>query len=123
MLASQLADFGFRIVTGGTDNHLFMVDLRPKGVSGKEASEILDKVNITVNKNLIPFDPASPMVTSGIRMGTPALTTRGMQETQMKEVARLVDAAIVHHQDQNKLAEVKQSVLKLTKEFPLYPGL
>lgn len=122
-LSAALAKLGFRIVTGGTDNHLFMVDLRSKKVSGKEASEILDKVNITVNKNLIPFDPASPMVTSGIRIGTPALTTRGMKEPQMEQVAQLIDEAIVHHQDENKLAEVKSAVLKLTKEFPLYPGL
>jgi glycine hydroxymethyltransferase len=100
-----------------------MVDLRPKGVSGKDASEILDKVNITVNKNMIPYDPASPMVTSGIRIGTPALTTRGMKETQMEQVAKLIDAAIVNHTNEAKLAEVKQAVLKLTKEFPLYPNL
>ena len=122
-LAAALGKLGFRIVAGGTDNHLFMVDLRAKGVSGKDASEILDKVNITVNKNLIPFDPASPMVTSGIRIGTPALTTRGMKEAQMEQVAKLIDAAIVNHTNEAKLAEVKQAVLKLTKEFPLYPNL
>jgi glycine hydroxymethyltransferase len=123
VLAAELGKLGFRIVTGGTDNHLFMVDLRPKGVTGKDASEILDRVNITVNKNLIPFDPASPMVTSGIRIGTPALTTRGMKEAQMEQVAKLIDAAIVNHTNETKLAEVKQAVLKLTKEFPLYPKL
>ncbi len=122
-LSSALAALGFRIVAGGTDNHLFMVDLRAKNVTGKEASEILDKVNITVNKNLIPFDTASPMVTSGIRIGTPALTTRGMKESQMDQVAKLIDAAIVNHNDQSKLAQVKADVLKLTKEFVLYPNL
>lgn len=122
-LSGALAKLGFRIVSGGTDNHLFMVDLRAKGVSGKDASEILDKVNITVNKNMIPYDPASPMVTSGIRIGTPALTTRGMKEAQMEQVAKLIDAAIVNHTNEAKLAEVKQAVLKLTKEFPLYPNL
>lgn len=122
-LSAALGSLGFRIVAGGTDNHLFMVDLRPKNVTGKEASEILDKVNITVNKNLIPFDTASPMVTSGIRIGTPALTTRGMKEKQMQQVAGLIDAAIVNHSDEVKLAQVKADVLKLTKEFVLYPNL
>ncbi len=122
-LSLALGSLGFRIVAGGTDNHLFMVDLRPKNVTGKEASEILDKVNITVNKNLIPFDTASPMVTSGIRIGTPALTTRGMREKQMQQVADLIDAAIVNHSDEVKLAQVKADVLKLTKEFVLYPNL
>jgi glycine hydroxymethyltransferase len=86
-LSASLAERGFRIVAGGTDNHLFMVDLRSKNVTGKEASAILDSVHITVNKNLIPRDPQSPMVTSGIRIGTPAITTRGMKEPQMKRVA------------------------------------
>jgi len=122
-MSTSLSKMGFRIVSGGTDNHLFMVDLRSKGVSGKDASEILDKVNITVNKNMIPYDPASPMVTSGIRIGTPALTTRGMKEAQMEQVAKLIDAAIVNHKNEAKLAEVKQGVLTLTKEFPLYPNL
>lgn len=122
-LSAALSKTGFRIVAGGTDNHLFMVDLRPKKVTGKEASEILDKVNITVNKNLIPFDPESPMVTSGIRIGTPALTTRGMKEKEMEKVAGLIDSAIVHHTDEAKLQKVKADVLKLTKEFPLYPNL
>lgn len=123
VLSAALAKLGFRIVAGGTDNHLFMVDLRPKNVTGKDASEILDKVNITVNKNLIPFDSASPMVTSGIRIGTPALTTRGMKEKEMEQVALLIDAAILNHTDEGKLSEVKQGVLKLTKEFSLYPDL
>jgi len=122
-MSTSLSKMGFRIVSGGTDNHLFMVDLRSKGVSGKDASEILDKVNITVNKNMVPYDPASPMVTSGIRIGTPALTTRGMKEAQMEQVAKLIDAAIVNHKNEAKLAEVKQGVLTLTKEFPLYPNL
>ncbi len=123
VLSAALAKLGFRIVSGGTDNHLFMVDLRPKNVTGKDASEILDQVHITVNKNLIPFDTASPMVTSGIRIGTPALTTRGMKEKEMEQVAQLIDAAIVHHSNEGKFAEVKEGVLALTKQFPLYPNL
>jgi glycine hydroxymethyltransferase len=123
VLSAALAKLGFRIVSGGTDNHLFMVDLRPKNVTGKDASEILDQVHITVNKNLIPFDTASPMVTSGIRIGTPALTTRGMKEKEMEQVAQLIDVAIVHHSNEGKFAEVKEGVLALTKQFPLYPNL
>ncbi len=119
-LSHGLNKRGYRIVAGGTDNHLFMVDLRPKGVTGKEASGILDKVNITVNKNLIPFDPESPLVTSGIRVGTPAVTTRKMKEEEMERIAQFIDEAIVHRSDDKILQGVKQGVLKLTKEFPIY---
>ncbi|MCK5580998.1 MAG: serine hydroxymethyltransferase [Candidatus Omnitrophica bacterium] len=122
-LAKTLEESGFRIVAGGSDNHLFMVDLRPKGVTGKEASAILDDVHITVNKNLIPFDTESPMVTSGIRIGTPALTTRGMKEEHMKQVGRLIDDAITHKGDNQALEKVRAGVLQLTKEFPIYNAL
>jgi len=123
VLAATLAEQGSRIVTGGTDNHLFMVDLRPKKVTGKDASEILDRVNITVNKNLIPFDTESPMVTSGIRIGTPALTTRGMKEADMVKVGELIDTALVHRDEEKVLAQVKKEVLALTKKFPIYSDL
>ncbi len=93
-LAAELAERGYRIVSGGTDNHLFLVDLRPKGLTGKEAEERLDAVGITVNKNAIPFDPAPPRVTSGIRIGTPAITTRGFAPEEMAEVAELIDEAL-----------------------------
>ena len=122
-LSGALARKGFRIVSGGTDNHLFMVDLRAKGISGKEASAVLDRVQITVNKNLIPFDPQSPAVTSGIRIGTPAITTRGMKEKEMLLIAGLMDTAIVNHADEGSLAGVRAGVQKLTEEFPIYPGL
>jgi len=122
-LSKAMAEEGFRIVSGGTDNHLFMVDLRPKNISGKEASAVLDEVHITVNKNLIPFDPASPMVTSGIRIGTPAVTTRGLKEKQMQQVARLIDAAIVHKDDTAQLDQIRQEVLQLTRDFPIYPEM
>lgn len=122
-LSAALAKLGFRIVTGGTDNHLFMMDLRPKNVTGKEASEILDQVHITVNKNLIPFDPESPMVTSGIRIGTPSLTTRGMKEAQMELVAQWIDQAIVNRDNPRILENVRADVLTLTREFPIYRGL
>ena len=122
-LASELGARGFRIVAGGTDNHLFMVDLRPKNISGKDASEVLDHVQITVNKNLIPFDPAPPTVTSGIRIGTPAVTTRGMKEAQMKQIAQYIDDAIVHRHDEQALTKVRNQVAALTKAFPIYEGL
>ncbi|MFA5087739.1 MAG: serine hydroxymethyltransferase [Candidatus Omnitrophota bacterium] len=122
-LARALAGLGYRIVAGGTDNHLFMVDLRAKDISGKDASVILDKVCITVNKNLIPFDPTGPMVTSGIRIGTPALTTRGMKEKEMEAVARLIDEAIVQRNDAVVLDKVRGEVAGLTKKFPIYASL
>lgn len=123
VFSEEMKKLGFRIVAGGTDNHLFMVDLRPKNTTGKEASVILDEVRITVNKNLIPFDPQPPTVTSGIRIGTPAVTTRGMKEQEMKTIARLIDAAIVNKNDKTKLNGVKAEVEKLTKAFPIYKDL
>ena len=122
-LALGLDNCGCRVVTGGTDTHLFMVDLRAKNMSGKEAAYILDKVQITVNKNLIPFDPASPMVTSGIRLGTPAITTRGMEEQEMEEIATLIDQALSHREKEATLANVREQVQEITKEFPLYSEL
>lgn len=122
-LADALTAKGFRIVAGGTDNHLFMVDLRPKNIAGKDASEVLDKVQITVNKNLIPFDTAAPTVTSGIRIGTPAVTSRGMKETEMREIAGLIDEAIVHHKDAAKLEAIRVQVQRLADAFPIYKEL
>ena len=121
--AKALENRGYRIVTGGTDNHLFMVDLRPKKITGKDASSVLDKVQITVNKNLIPFDPEPPLVTSGIRIGTPALTTRGMKEKEMDQVAELIDRALLNREDESKLAKVREGVLNLTQKFPIYNSL
>ena len=123
VLANALGKRGFRIVAGGTDNHLFMADLRPKNISGKDASLILDQVHITVNKNLIPFDPAPPAIASGIRIGTPAITSRGMKEKEMQEVARLINEAVVHRSDEKILDGVRKDVLKLTEAFPIYPDL
>lgn len=118
-LAEALTKNGSRIVSGGTDNHLMLVDLRPQKVTGKEAQIALDKAGITVNKNLIPFDPEKPLVTSGIRLGTPAVTTRGMKEAEMKEIANLISTVLVSIEDEPKLAEVKKAVQQLTKRFPL----
>ncbi len=121
--AEAMTKHGFRIVSGGTDNHLFMVDLRPKGVTGKDAATVLDQVHITVNKNLIPFDPEKPTVTSGLRIGTPAVTTRGMKEKDMQRIAVLMDRAIVGRNDAGTLAKVKSDVGALMNEFPIYRGL
>jgi glycine hydroxymethyltransferase len=121
--SKAMTDLGYRIVTGGTDNHLFMVDLRPKNVTGKETTEVLDKVRITVNKNLIPFDPQPPMVTSGVRIGTPAVTTRGMKEAQMLQIAQLIDQAILNKGNPAKLDHIKKDVEALTKAFPIYQDL
>jgi glycine hydroxymethyltransferase len=121
--SEALAARGFRIVSGGTDNHLFMVDLAPKNITGKDAATLLDSVKITVNKNLVPFDTQPPAVTSGIRIGTPAVTTRGMTETQMKTIADLIDRAVVHRSDARVLAEVAGDVAALTGKFPIYAGL
>jgi len=121
--AQAMADLGYRIVAGGTDNHLFMVDLRPKDITGKEAADILDKIRVTVNKNLIPFDPEGPMVTSGIRIGTPVITSRGMKEEQMQRIAQLIDQAIVHRESETELAKVRDDVERLTEEFPIYQDL
>lgn len=122
-LAQALARKGFRIVSGGTDTHLVLVDVTGKGVTGSGASEILEKVNITVNKNLIPFDQKSPSVTSGIRLGTAAVTTRRMKEFQMRQIAYFINDAIESSDSLKKLEVIRQSVLGLTRKFPLYPQL
>ncbi len=121
--AAAMEGRGFRIVSGGTDNHLFMVDLRPKNITGKDAATLLDSVKITVNKNLIPFDVQSPAVTSGVRIGTPALTTRGMKEIEMKLVAELIDRAVLGRDDPAVLNAVRSGVEALTRQFPIYDGL
>ncbi|MFH1191336.1 MAG: serine hydroxymethyltransferase [Candidatus Omnitrophota bacterium] len=122
-LASALEKKGFRIVSGGTDTHLMLVDLNAKNVTGKDASRILGEVNITVNKNMIPFDDKGPLVTSGIRLGTPAVTTRKMKETEMRKIASLINDALENPADQEKLAHVRKQVIDLTKKFPLYAEL
>lgn len=122
-LAKGLTLKGFRIVSGGTDTHLLLVDLTEKGLTGADASEVLEKVNITVNKNLIPFDKKSPATTSGIRLGTPAVTTRGMKEFHMRKITQFIDEAIEASDDPKRLKEIKEEVLNLTKRFPLYPEL
>jgi glycine hydroxymethyltransferase len=123
VFAQAMTGLGYRIVAGGTDNHLFMVDLRAKNISGKDASHVLDLVRITVNKNLIPYDPQPPTVTSGIRIGTPAVTSRGMKEKEMQEIAELCDLAIVNRDNSARLDEARKRVEALTKRFPIYKDL
>ena len=118
-LAAALANKGFRIVSGGTDNHLMLVDLRPKKLTGKIAQESLDQAGITVNKNMIPFDPEKPTVTSGIRVGTPAVTTRGMKEAAMTQIAALMTEVLDQPDDVAGHARVKEKVKALTAQFPL----
>ncbi len=119
-LAEGLIRKGFKIVSGGTDTHLMLVDLRNKRLTGDVAEEVLDKAGITVNKNSIPHDPEKPFVTSGIRLGTPALTTRGMKEEDMEKTAALISDALDHRYDEDYLASLKKEVRKLTRKFPLY---
>jgi glycine hydroxymethyltransferase len=121
--AEKLKEKGFRIVSGGTDNHMFLVDLSGQQIFGKDAQVLLEGVNITVNKNLIPFDPLPPAQTSGIRLGTPAVTTRGIKEAEIDQIADLIDRTIKKRNEAQELKEIKKEVLKLTKKFPLYPEL
>lgn len=121
VLAQGLEEEGLRIVSGGTDNHLLLVDLRGIDITGKAAEHALDAAGITVNKNTIPFDPASPFVTSGIRLGTAAMTTRGLKEDDMREVARLIGRVLTNHEDEAVLAKAHEDVRALTAKFPLYP--
>jgi glycine hydroxymethyltransferase len=120
-LAEALLARGFRLVSGGTDTHLMLVDLSVRGLTGKDAQEALDRAWITVNKNTIPFETKSPMITSGIRIGTPAVTTRGMKEAEMAEIARLIDRVLAKLGDSATEASVRGDVQQLTARFPLYP--
>ncbi len=119
-LAEYLAGYGFRIVSGGTDNHMLLVDLRSKNLTGKEGEQLLGEVGITVNKNTIPFDPQSPAVTSGIRIGTPAVTTRGMDQSAMARIAEAIHLVLSHPGDRDKKAVATGIVRELCTEYPLY---
>lgn len=118
-LAHGLAQRGFRLVAGGTDNHLMLLDLRPQGITGRKAQTLLDSVNITVNRNMIPFDPEKPFVTSGIRLGTPAVTTRGMTEPEMEQIAELIAQTLQHPDDEMIHQSVRREVLALCDRFPV----
>ena len=117
-LAETLKENGFRIISNGTDNHLILVDVKSIGLTGKEAEEILDKINITCNKNTIPYDTESPMVTSGIRIGSPAMTTRGLKEEEFKTIGKIITSALKNPEESN-LTNLKEEVLEITKKFPL----
>jgi len=122
-LAAALAAHGYRLVSGGTDNHLMLVDVFSKGITGKVAEAALGRASITVNKNAIPFDQNPPMVASGIRIGTPALTTRGMREAEMDQIAGFITRVLAAPEDEHTIAMVKTEVERLAARFPLYPQL
>lgn len=119
-LANKLVSLDFKIISGGTDNHLMLVDLRNKNITGKAAQEALDEVSITCNKNSVPFDDKSPLITSGIRLGTPALTTRGMNETDMEVIAELINKTVLNPKDDKIKAEIREAVAGLSSRYPLY---
>jgi len=119
-LAATLIEEGFRVVSGGTDTHVVLLDVFSKGIRGKEAEEALDRARITVNKNAIPFDTNKPMNPSGIRLGSPAVTTRGFQEDEMREVGRLIAEVLTHIESEDVIAGVRRKVEALTTRFPLY---
>ncbi|TCP57728.1 serine hydroxymethyltransferase [Tumebacillus sp. BK434] len=122
-LASALTENGLNIVSGGTDNHLLLIDVRNLGLTGKEAEHLLDEIGITTNKNTIPFDPASPFVTSGVRIGTPAVTSRGFGQAEMVEIAEIIALTLKHKDEQPKINEALRRVKALCDKFPMYEGL
>ncbi|HAV39951.1 MAG TPA: serine hydroxymethyltransferase [Aquificaceae bacterium] len=122
-MAEEFLKLGFKVVAGGTDSHIVLLDLRNKGITGKEAEEALGRANITVNKNAVPFDPLPPTKTSGIRIGTPAMTTRGMKEDEMRSIARLIAKVIDNIKDEKVIEDVRKEVIELCQQFPLYPEL
>jgi len=122
-LADALKKRGYNIISGGTDNHLMLVDLRNKNLTGKETQEALDLAGITVNKNAVPFDDKSPLITSGIRVGTPAITTRGMKESEMEVIVGFIDRALINRTDEKVVKQISEDVKALCEKFPLYPEL
>jgi len=122
-LSGYLEEKKFRIVSGGTDNHLSLIDLTSKNITGKDASYLLDKVSITVNKNLIPFDKRTPGLTSGIRLGTPAVTTRGMKEPEMQKIADMINLVLTKKEDSSVLEECSKTVIELVRKFPIYSDI
>jgi glycine hydroxymethyltransferase len=119
-LATAMTEQGFRVVSGGTESHLMLIDLRPYGITGKIAQNTLDEVSITTNKNTIPFDPEKPFVTSGLRLGTPAVTSRGMREPEMATIASLISRALKNHENESELSGVRSDVVELTSQFPIH---
>lgn len=122
-LGEALLAAGFHLVSGGTDNHLLLVNVSNKGLTGKDMEALLEHVGITCNKNTVPFDQESPFVTSGVRLGTPALTTRGMGPEQMRQIAGIIDRAVQKREDQDTLDRLRAESEELCRAFPLYPGM
>lgn len=122
-MAKAFTDKDYHIISGGTDNHLMLIDLRNKNITGKKAQETLDRAHITLNKNAVPFDDKSPFVTSGIRIGVPAITTRGMKEGHMPVIVELIDRVLMNIDDEKIIEQVREDVKKFMKDFPLYPEL
>ena len=122
-MAKAFVKRGYNLISNGTDNHLMLIDLRNKNLTGKKAQETLDKAHITLNKNAVPFDDKSPFVTSGIRVGVPAITTRGMNEGHMETIVSLVDRVLMNIDDEKTINDVKAEVKEFMKQFPLYPEL
>ena len=120
VMSQAFMDKGYKVISGGTDNHLMLIDLRPKGLTGKLAENTLIKADITINKNMVPFDDKSPFVTSGMRVGTPAMTTRGMKEAEMLKIVDLIDGVLMHHDDDAYITSVRKEVNKWMEDFPLY---
>ena len=120
MMANAFVDLGYQIISGGTDNHLMLIDLRNKNISGKAAEVALGKAGITVNKNMVPFDDKSPFVTSGFRVGTAAITTRGLKEKHMEKIVGLIDEVIMHPEDEAHLKKVHKKVNEMMEKYPLY---
>jgi len=119
-MAKAFVAKGYGIISGGTDNHLMLIDLRNKNITGKLAENALEKADITVNKNMVPFDDKSPFVTSGMRVGTAAITSRGFKETEMQQIVDLIDEVLTNPEDEQNLQQVKEKVQALVRNFPLY---
>ena len=122
-MAEAFVKKDYHLISGGTDNHLMLIDLRNKNITGKKAQETLDKAHITLNKNSVPFDDKSPFVTSGIRVGVPSITTRGMREEHMQTVVDMVDKVLMNIDNENVISEVQNDVKAFMQQFPLYPEL
>ena len=122
-MAASFVGRGYHLISGGTENHLMLIDLRNKNITGKKAQETLDRAHITLNKNSVPFDDKSPFVTSGMRVGVPAVTTRGLKEPEMEIIAGLIDRVIMQPDNEQEIAAVRAEVKALMQGFPLYPEL
>ena len=119
-MASEFVGLGYNIISGGTDNHLMLIDLRSKNISGKQAEAALGGADITVNKNMVPFDDKSPFVTSGIRVGTSAITSRGLKEKEIPYIVELIDKALSHHEDPRTLGKIRKKVNDMMGDYPLF---